>query len=70
MNILERQEAFIVEATRVHGKRYDYSDVEYVNMKHKVSIKCQQHNIKLIRIPYTEIDNINTLLEEIIHVST
>lgn len=38
-------EEFIRRAKDVHGQTYDYSDVIYVNMKHKVKIRCFEHGI-------------------------
>ena len=34
---------FIEEAKKVHGDRYDYSKVKYVNMSTKVVIICHIH---------------------------
>ena len=34
---------FIREARNIHGDRYDYSCVEYLNLKSKVKIICRQH---------------------------
>ena len=36
-------EEFIAKARAVHGDRYDYSKVEYVNSKIKVTIVCPDH---------------------------
>ena len=36
-------EEFIKKAREVHGNRYDYSKVEYVNKKSKVCIVCTEH---------------------------
>ena len=36
-------EEFIKEAKKVHGDKYDYSKVEYVNNKTKVCIICPKH---------------------------
>ena len=36
-------EEFIKKAREVHGDRYDYSKVEYVNKKTKVCIICKEH---------------------------
>lgn len=33
---------FVAEAQKVHGDRYDYSEVEYVNTHVPVKIRCQQ----------------------------
>ena len=37
------QEEFIQEAIKIHGDRYDYSNVEYVNSQSKVKIICKEH---------------------------
>ena len=39
MNQLE----FIEKASRIHGDRYDYRLVDYVNNKTKVKIICPEH---------------------------
>jgi hypothetical protein len=36
-------EEFITKAKQVHGDRYDYSQVEYINTKTKVIIICPEH---------------------------
>ena len=36
-------EEFIEEAKKIHGDKYDYSKVEYVNNKTKVCIICPEH---------------------------
>ena len=36
-------EEFIKKAKKVHGNKYDYSKVEYVNSKSKVCIICPEH---------------------------
>jgi len=36
-------EEFIAEARKVHGDKYDYSKVEYVNSNTKVIITCPEH---------------------------
>ena len=36
-------EEFIQKAKAVHGDKYDYSKVEYVNIKTKVCITCSEH---------------------------
>lgn len=37
------QEEFVAKAQSVHGERYDYSKVVYVNMHTKVCIVCPEH---------------------------
>lgn len=36
-------EEFIQKAKAVHGDKYDYSMVEYVNTKTKVCVICPKH---------------------------
>ena len=37
------KEDFIIKARKVHGEKYDYSKVDYVNSKTKVCINCSEH---------------------------
>lgn len=37
------QEEFLVKARKVHGNKYDYSKVEYINGTTKVCIICKEH---------------------------
>lgn len=43
-------EEFIERAKKVHGDRYDYSEVNYVDSKTKVKIRCKDHNIILYQL--------------------
>lgn len=36
-------EEFITKATRIHGRKYDYSNVNYVRSHDKVIITCPKH---------------------------
>ena len=36
-------EEFILDAIKIHGKKYDYSKVTYINNHEKVCIICQEH---------------------------
>ena len=38
-------EEFIEDARRIHGDKYDYSEVDYKNNKTKVSIICKKHGL-------------------------
>lgn len=38
-----KTELFISKAKLIHGNKFDYSKVEYVNIQHKVIIICQIH---------------------------
>lgn len=42
-NIKRTNEEFIEEARKVHGNRYDYSKVNYINNSSKVCIICPEH---------------------------
>ena len=42
-NFRKTTEQFIEEARKVHGDKYDYSKVEYVNATTKVRIICPKH---------------------------
>ena len=42
-NIKKTTEQFINDATKIHGSKYNYSKVEYVNAKTKVCIICPEH---------------------------
>ncbi|QJT71118.1 hypothetical protein GR11A_00081 [Vibrio phage vB_VcorM_GR11A] len=40
---MDRKKAFIEKSTLKHGNKYDYSKVEYVNARTKVTIVCPKH---------------------------
>lgn len=42
-NLKKTDEEFIEEAKKVHGNKYDYSKVKYVNNRTKVCIICPKH---------------------------
>ena len=42
-NFIKNKEKFISEAKQVHGNKYDYSKVEYVNNNIKICIICPEH---------------------------
>jgi hypothetical protein len=48
------QDKFIFKCKEKHGDKYDYSLVEYINISKKIQI---------IRIPYTQILNVNEILK-------
>jgi len=39
------EKSFILSAIKIHGNKYDYSNVGYLKKKIKVSIKCKKHGI-------------------------
>ena len=46
-----KKEEFIERAKKIHGDKYDYSKVEYVNNRTKVCIICPEHG-EFWQIPY------------------
>ena len=46
-----RQE-FIEDARKVWGNQYDYSQVDYVNSKTKVLIRCIKHDETFLQTPF------------------
>jgi len=42
---------FVEEAQKVHGNKYDYSEVEYVNTHTPVKIKCGQCGLVFLQEP-------------------
>jgi len=49
-------EEFISKANKVHGNKYDYSLVEYVNAYTKIKIICPYHGM-FSQIPYNHLSN-------------
>ena len=51
----EKTKTFIRKALRVHGDRYDYSNVIYVNNHTRMIIICNNHNepYEFLQIPNT-----------------
>lgn len=47
---------FLQQALKIHGNRYDYSDVVYRSNKEKVSIRCRQHGV-FKQIPNSHLSN-------------
>jgi len=47
---------FIIEAIKVHGEKYDYSKIKYINCKTKVIIKCKvMDHSEFMQIPASHI---------------
>ena len=42
---------FVEDAQKVHGDRFDYSEVEYVNTHKPVRIKCRQCGVVFMQEP-------------------
>jgi len=43
MALIAKTNLFITKARKIHGERYDYSSVSYINSKTKVIIICREH---------------------------
>lgn len=41
---------FITDVQKVHGDRFDYSEVEYVNTHKLVRIKCRQCGVVFMQV--------------------
>ena len=41
--VKKTQEQFVEECKNIHGDKYDYSKVRYINNKSKVCIVCKKH---------------------------
>ncbi len=54
MSIIRRKtkEEFIQEARKVWGDQYDYSQVDYINSKTKVLIRCIKHDENFPQTPF------------------
>jgi len=37
--------SFVKDAMKVHGQKYDYSKVEYINSVNKIKIICKEHDV-------------------------
>jgi DNA G:T-mismatch repair endonuclease len=51
-------EQFIEKAKEIHGDKYDYSEVNYVNYLTKVKIICQNHG-EFLQTPYNHLNGSN-----------
>jgi hypothetical protein len=47
----KNKEEFIEEAIKIHGNRYEYSKIEFINLTTNVIIFCKKHNKEFIQIP-------------------
>lgn len=45
----ETTSQFVEDAQKVHGDRFDYSEVEYVNTHKPVRIKCRQCGVVFLQ---------------------
>ncbi len=56
-NILKTKEQFINDAIQIHGDKYDYSKVEYINTNTKVNIICKKHLYEFEQKPSSHLQN-------------
>jgi hypothetical protein len=54
-NIEEETKKWIKRAVEVHGDKYDYSSVRYINATTKVTIKCKEHKRPFDKFPNNHI---------------
>jgi formate dehydrogenase assembly factor FdhD len=45
------KEEFVEKAKKIHGSKYDYTEVDYKNVHIHVKIKCVAHNIFFMQSP-------------------
>lgn len=46
---------FVEDARQVHGDRFDYSEVEYVNTHKPIRIKCRQCCVVFMKEPLSHL---------------
>jgi very-short-patch-repair endonuclease len=56
-NILKTKEQFINDAISIHGDKYDYSQVNYINTNTKVNIVCKKHSYEFEQMPSSHLQN-------------
>jgi hypothetical protein len=47
------KQTFIEKSIKVYGDIYDYSKVDYINQKAKVTIRCKEHDLVFEKEPYS-----------------
>ncbi len=55
VKLKKSQDDFIKDAIMIHGDKYDYTCVNYINANLKVSIKCKIHNEIFQQIAYNHL---------------
>ncbi len=50
-NILKTTDQFINDAISIHGDKYDYSKINYINTNTKVNIICKKHSYEFEQTP-------------------
>lgn len=56
LSITNRKNAFIKNANTIHGNKYSYNDIEYVNNSHKINIFCLKCNAYFKQTPTAHLD--------------
>ena len=57
VNRYMNSKGFIEKAHKVHGNKYDYSKVNYINTKTLVSIICPEHG-EFLQVPYSHLQGV------------
>jgi len=57
-NPQNKTELFIAKANKIHGNRYNYSKVNYINAKTKITIICRDHG-EFYQTPSNHLSNYN-----------
>ena len=57
-NPQNKSELFISKANKIHGNRYNYSKVNYINAKTKITIICRDHG-EFYQTPSNHLSNYN-----------
>lgn len=60
-SIRHTNESFIEKAKSIHGDKYDYSDVDYINNKTKVKIFCKSCNKYFYQTPHEHLSGYGCL---------
>jgi len=58
LSLINKTDIFITKATKIHGNKYDYSKVNYINAKTKVTIICKEHG-DFEQTPSNHLSNFN-----------
>jgi very-short-patch-repair endonuclease len=58
MTQIDKTDIFISKAEKIHGNRYNYSAVSYVNAKTKITIICREHG-EFYQTPSNHLSNFN-----------
>lgn len=56
-DLKSKKDIFIEEATRIHGKKFNYSEIEYINTRIKVKIYCNSCKIYFNQTPNNHLNS-------------